>query len=291
MKRISIVAGLCFGLAVTTNAQTAVYSQNFEGNHQDILDEGWGFPEITGACENRGIVSSNNSTQNAGFTGSTAGYGTFNIVNQIPQHIPDVDGAIISPLILLPAGQSTLTYRIGSISIGGATGTHYSVYVLTKTELEQINGDVAVLKTTLNGKTPHDSATISGQSSTISLDISDFEGTESAVVFRVHDTPGNKFLLIDDVSIVNGTLGNEDFMAGEFSVYPNPAVNFITVNSNNLLDFESITITDINGRTVLDQKLNGATDAQIDISGLSAGMYMLAAASDKGTATKKIIKQ
>ena len=49
-------------------------------------------------------------------------------------------------------------------------------------------------------------------------------------------------------------------------------------------------ITDLNGRTVQSVKFNNVNTAQVNISGLSAGMYLMNIASDHGNVTKKIIK-
>ena len=51
-----------------------------------------------------------------------------------------------------------------------------------------------------------------------------------------------------------------------------------------------VKITDLNGRVVKEAKLAGTAEAQINISDLASGMYMVTVSSDKGTATKKSLK-
>jgi len=72
------------------------------------------------------------------------------------------------------------------------------------------------------------------------------------------------------------------------SVYPNPTSN--VVNVANAGSVNNVSISDINGRTVKSTKFNGVADAQVNISDLSAGVYMMSISSDKGTTVKKIVK-
>lgn len=74
-----------------------------------------------------------------------------------------------------------------------------------------------------------------------------------------------------------------------FSVYPNPAKDVINVSNTMNLVVNSIVLTDLNGRVVKSQKVN-AMDAQVSISDLATGVYMMNVNTDQGSVTKKIIK-
>jgi hypothetical protein len=75
-----------------------------------------------------------------------------------------------------------------------------------------------------------------------------------------------------------------------FSVSPNPANDFITIsNSENVL-VNAISITDLNGRVVKQNSFTDVTNVQVNISDLSSGVYMMNITTDKGSVTKKIIK-
>jgi hypothetical protein len=90
------------------------------------------------------------------------------------------------------------------------------------------------------------------------------------------------------INVVEGTASTEDF-ASNFSVYPNPATNVINVaNSADVIN--NVTITDLNGRTVK-QVTVGVNDAQINISDLAQGVYILNATSNGKSFTQKIVKQ
>ncbi|MGO3182472.1 MAG: T9SS type A sorting domain-containing protein [Aequorivita sp.] len=70
-------------------------------------------------------------------------------------------------------------------------------------------------------------------------------------------------------------------------IYPNPARNKLIIQSTTD-DFESISITDVNGRIVFSMKHHISNE--IDISALKAGMYFLHLQSSEGNITKKFIK-
>lgn len=80
------------------------------------------------------------------------------------------------------------------------------------------------------------------------------------------------------------------FLDSKFSVSPNPANDFITVtNSDNIL-VSGISITDLNGRVVKQNSYTNVSDIQVNVSNLASGIYMMNITSDKGSVTKKIIK-
>jgi hypothetical protein len=60
----------------------------------------------------------------------------------------------------------------------------------------------------------------------------------------------------------------------DFSVYPNPANDLITVSTYDHT-INSVEIVDINGRTIKNLELGGVNNAQINISDLASGVYML----------------
>jgi hypothetical protein len=83
---------------------------------------------------------------------------------------------------------------------------------------------------------------------------------------------------------------NFDIAASKFSVSPNPANDFISItNSDNIL-VSGISITDLNGRVIKQNSYTNVSDIQVNISDLASGMYMMCITSDKGSVTKKIIK-
>jgi hypothetical protein len=93
-----------------------------------------------------------------------------------------------------------------------------------------------------------------------------------------------------DTFSVTQPLSNSEFLDTKFSLTPNPAKDYITIsNSENIL-LNSISITDLNGRIVKQNSYSNVTNVQVNISDLASGVYMMNITSDKGSVTKKIIK-
>jgi hypothetical protein len=76
----------------------------------------------------------------------------------------------------------------------------------------------------------------------------------------------------------------------QFSVYPNPANDFVTISNDASALISSVEITDLNGRVVSNNQLN-ATEGQISLADLASGVYMLTITTDQGSTVKKIVKQ
>lgn len=101
---------------------------------------------------------------------------------------------------------------------------------------------------------------------------------------------GTHAVFVDNFT-VSTTLGVNDVLLNKFMVYPNPVNDVISVsNAENIL-VNGITITDLNGRIVLNNKYEAVSNIQINVSDLAAGVYMMTINSDKGSSVKKIVKE
>lgn len=76
----------------------------------------------------------------------------------------------------------------------------------------------------------------------------------------------------------------------QFSVYPNPANDFITISNDASSIISTVEITDLNGRVVSNNELNAA-DGQISVADLASGVYVLTITTEQGKAVKKIVKE
>lgn len=101
---------------------------------------------------------------------------------------------------------------------------------------------------------------------------------------------GNHALLVDTFSVTQ-VLKNDEFLASKFSISPNPSTNQVNISSSIDALIDGIEITDLNGRIVASEKRNGVSETQITIGDLSQGVYLMKISSDKGIATKKVIKE
>ncbi|MES2747316.1 MAG: T9SS type A sorting domain-containing protein [Bacteroidota bacterium] len=95
-----------------------------------------------------------------------------------------------------------------------------------------------------------------------------------------------------DTGLANTTfqaLSNSVFeVDSSISVYPNPASSIINIKSD--YDIKSIQLYDVQGR-LLQTTLENTTNAIIDISQKSQGIYFLKITSDVGSKVEKIIKE
>jgi len=96
---------------------------------------------------------------------------------------------------------------------------------------------------------------------------------------------------IDNIELAEGNLaGVNTVLANKFSVSPNPANNLVTIaNADNML-VNAVSVTDMNGRVVKTAAFDGVAQAQVNVSDLANGVYMMTISSDKGSVTKKIVK-
>lgn len=111
--------------------------------------------------------------------------------------------------------------------------------------------------------------------------------------FRHDNTPGST-AYFDSVFVFSNPpgLGLDTLQASKFSVFPNPSDDTITITNTANSFVNSVTINDLNGRKVKSMAFNAVAEPQINISGLSAGMYMLSFTLDNGmTGNHKIIKK
>ncbi len=77
--------------------------------------------------------------------------------------------------------------------------------------------------------------------------------------------------------------------AGNISVYPNPANQYVTLSSTNMLD--KIELFNVTGTLLLSEKASGTT-YQLDLSTLATGVYFITVSGNKaGAIRKKIVVQ
>lgn len=73
-----------------------------------------------------------------------------------------------------------------------------------------------------------------------------------------------------------------------FTLYPNPAKSFISLNVHSLMGSGSVLITDLYGKQIKQQVLNMGANT-IDVSRFAKGMYVVSIITEQGKETKKIV--
>lgn len=87
---------------------------------------------------------------------------------------------------------------------------------------------------------------------------------------------------------VNLTAGLEDMTFNTLKYYPNPATNILNIENTNGID--TVAITNTLGQAVMKQAVNNS-NAQVDVSSLSKGVYFVRITSGSAAKIIKIIKE
>src|SRR5690554_6731733 len=87
----------------------------------------------------------------------------------------------------------------------------------------------------------------------------------------------------------NTVLGTGDFQNIAFSLYPNPANDYITIDLNGTSSNYQVAIFDMLGKNVYNTEIDGTK--QIDVSSFEAGAYFVKLNSNLQTTTIRFIKQ
>ena len=94
----------------------------------------------------------------------------------------------------------------------------------------------------------------------------------------------NGVVHVIDKVLVPGTASIETAELVNVTVYPNPAVDMVTVASDN--EINSIQVIDVTGKIVLT-----TTDSTFSVAGLDAGMYTIRVVGQAGDVVKNILKK
>lgn len=94
-----------------------------------------------------------------------------------------------------------------------------------------------------------------------------------------------------DPSLQNCTsLSVDEFKTSNYSIFPNPANNVLNIKVKKNFGDVTMRLTDINGRIVLTKNANLSSDAQLNISALQSGMYILTIKGEGINTNDKILK-
>ncbi|HEU4719614.1 MAG TPA: T9SS type A sorting domain-containing protein [Bacteroidia bacterium] len=97
------------------------------------------------------------------------------------------------------------------------------------------------------------------------------------------------------VSMQLGTFyitGMQDYSSAGFHGYPNPTDGNYFIDDPSLAGTSSvITVTDLQGRTLYEEKSRNETFIRIDLSALPAGTYFISVTNENGTFIQRVIRQ
>lgn len=90
------------------------------------------------------------------------------------------------------------------------------------------------------------------------------------------------------VTVKSSTLGTNNLVIKNFTYYPNPVKNVLTISNTSIID--EVTLTSIKGEILLTKQIN-SLHSEIDLSNFSKGIYFMKVKSENREKTVKIIKE
>jgi hypothetical protein len=96
-------------------------------------------------------------------------------------------------------------------------------------------------------------------------------GITSGIIFKIQDA----------------SFGTLDYEINEFSLFPNPAKNSISIKLSNDNLATKIAIFDLTGKLILSQKLENNPENTISIASLTKGIYMVSVETENGVSYSK----
>ena len=283
MKKKLLFASLFLSAAFSMNAQTVVFSDNFDD--EDISDwtvfdaDGDGFDWIAvQITDEDGAPVDTPMLRSASWSSAPAPFGTALTPNNY----------IISPAINLsayPAGSTVILRWEVKASDADYDAEKYAAYAATSDEpADLMASNYQFNEASLDGVNELEERT---------LDISGLAGQANVYVAFRHYGVTNEFTMeVDNVSVTATLpLKTADFFASNFSVYPNPSADVINLTSSTSAAINNVELTDINGRVVKTVALAGVAQTQLNISDLTSGVYFLSVESDLGKGVTKIVRK
>ncbi len=248
------------------------YTENFDSS-SNYLNLGWN--------RNPGVTNSSTWSTVAG-TGLTQS-GAFGLVSR-PEYNTPANTYVYSRKINLVSGQN---YRVSYYVKKNAT------YYDGKYKVLLVSNNTYYLPT--NHTVLYDDQNLT--STTFVLKEHDFTVNTNAA-YRIgfkNESSKNIYytlsggLYIDTFS-VSTVLSVEDFEKTSLSLYPNPVLDFISIDNPDNIQINAVSVIDMNGRELLNNKYTN-TNNTINLSNLSKGIYFIQLNTEKGILSKKIIKE
>lgn len=309
MKKILLSASfLCLFTAV--KAQTNVFSFGFDGTDAAMVSAGWAMTnQSEWPTETLWSIAPYAAPLQNPIFGSTTpvghegGANSFAVVNYTSvDFFGDISNWLITPVINVQNGDVVSFYtRTGADETGYAdrlelrmstSGASSVIPSSGETDLGSFTNLLVTVNPNLNltdypNQWAQFTATISGLTGS----------TAVRFAFRYEVPLGGEFgdnsdiIGIDTFSVTRAAAGTDDFVKNNFSIYPNPATDVLNLNAISNASINSISITDVNGRTVKQQQIGGVSSAQINVNDLTAGVYFVSVNAAEGNGTVKFVKK
>ena len=282
--------------AVAANFGGAFTSTALTGDAVLVTDEG-ADPDENDACEpitNAGEIDGNVAVLRRGacefgfkaLAAQNAGAIAVIVVNN-QEGAPIVmaggdDGELVTIPVLMVSdvvGEAIIAELANGVNTTMVLSTYTTVAFI-----KVFNSDFSVLK--------QESVALGGDGSTFSVTYDNVESEDAVVqygfqVFGLNANPVNEAAL-GSVIVTSEQLGVSDFTAINVSVYPNPTINKITIQSDEQIS--NVVVYNTLGQMVMNSAPD-ATNFSMETANLDAGIYFAKLSTEKGSKTVKFIKQ
>lgn len=242
-------------------------------------------------------------------SGSCSSQSSF-MLTVLPQPNPVLQNAVLctdaNNSHLLDTGLNSSEYlfswKFNDVVIAGANGSSYLAtipgnYCVTVSNF--VSCQTTVCSQVTLSSIPVISASVNGQTITVSASgLGNYEFQldsglyQSSPVFESAPS-GNHVISVRDLNgcgvaqiSIQLTLGFEENNFRNFTCYPNPVKNLMSIRNTNNID--TLTIYNIMGQSLLETKANSA-EVQLDLSGLESGVYSIKIKSGNQVKIQKVI--
>ena len=121
--------------------------------------------------------------------------------------------------------------------------------------------------------------------------------SDTITISGITDFSGYHFIMYDSYGTTYGeiplciTLSVDEKDVESIIFYPNPASNRLVVSNLSLSEKYSISLFDVQGRLMLNEKSVGETSHEFAFDELPQGLYILKVGSEKGIKTFRVVKE
>ncbi|MDO4727814.1 MAG: choice-of-anchor J domain-containing protein [Bacteroidota bacterium] len=294
MKKLLLLGTLVIG-GLTTNAQTTLFSDDFEsyenfefnqvGDWTLIDQDGaqqYGFQGVAfpGEGQPKAFVVFNSTATQPPLSVSATDDWTARSGEKAMVAFASVDAVnndwMITPAITLGSEGNRLSFWAKAAN---STYGAEQFNVRIATEIQDLNSFNTIASVTIT-------ESLVWTEYTYNLD--DYVG--QTVYLAIQCVSNDQFgFVVDDFSVTTGnTVSVDSYLASQFTVFPNPVNDVLSISNTLGAEINAISVTDINGRVV---KQINANVEQVNVSDLNAGVYFLNINSTEGNLTKKIVKK
>lgn len=92
------------------------------------------------------------------------------------------------------------------------------------------------------------------------------------------------------VTALDQVLSTNEVLSNQFNLYPNPAIDLVTITNQENITVEQIRIYDLTGKLMDTQNFENKAEIQLTVGNLTSGTYLLHLQTNEGSAVKKLIK-